>query len=398
MTLRVAHVIATLAPRDGGPPRAVQDMCRVLAERGHHVELLTTNQDGSGVLPVIVGQPVATDGYETTYYPAGRPRTYPITRGLVKALLERTPSYDVVEVHGLYLFHSLAAGVIARRRHVPYVIQPHGSLDRYQRAHHRGRKALYGIIAERRNLDFASAIHYTTAHEQREAEETGISAPGCVVPLGVDTDLYGRPPVETRLPDGVPTGVPLITFMGRLATVKGLPVLLDAFGLVARTHDTAHLVIAGPDNHGLRAVLDHQAAEAGISGRVTFTGMIAGPEKVALLQKSWVFVLPSEHESFGIAAVEAMAARVPVIVSRGVGIHVEVEAGGAGLVVEHAGGAIASGILRLLSDAAIREDMAAAAQDLALQRFSLEAMARGLEAMYQVAMCRSGSDPSGGRG
>ena len=78
MSLRILHVIANVAPRYGGPPRAVQDMCRILAKRGHHVELFTTNQDGDGVLQVPVGSPVDTDGYRTTFFGYVGPGGYPI--------------------------------------------------------------------------------------------------------------------------------------------------------------------------------------------------------------------------------------------------------------------------------------------------------------------------------
>ena len=380
--MNILHVIANLAPRYGGPPRAAQDMCRVLAKRGHHVELFTTNQDGAGVTSVPTNRPVGSDGYLTTYFGVGGPHAYSVSRGLYRALERRITEFDVVEIHGLYLFHTLVGATIARRDHVPYILQPHGGLTRYQRAHHRGRKWLYGILVERRNLNRAAAIHYTAELERQEAEETGIQAPGHVVPLGVDLGFYGHPAREVDLPVGIPRDVPLITFMGRIAEKKGLDITIDALAHVRRMGGRAHLVVAGPDNDGLQALLERRVRSSGLDDDVTFAGTVAGASKVALLQRSHAFVLASLDENFGIAVVEALAAGVPVIISRGVAIHSDIDAAHAGMVVERTCESVAAAILRLLSDEPARREMAAAARTLAGRQFSLDAMGEGLERMY----------------
>jgi glycosyltransferase involved in cell wall biosynthesis len=366
----------------------VQDSCKVLARRGHRVELFTTNQDGSGVLPVPVDRPIEQDGYVTTYFESRGPAVYPIARGLHRALDQRISEFDVIEIHGLYLFHSFAAASVSRRRQVPYVVQPHGTLNRYQRGQHRWRKAIYTLLVERRNLDRAAAIHYTTDQERQEAEETGIRAPGIVVPLGVDTGRYGTPVDRDELPRAIPRDVPLITFVGRVARKKGLEIAIDAISRVALAGLEAHLVIAGPDSDGLQDRLESEVTRLGVSRNVTFTGMLTGVNKVALLQQSHAFVLPSRDENFGIAVVEALAAGVPVIISRGVAIHREVETAGAGIVVDTTGQAVAHGLLRLLSDERRRRDMAESAKDLAGRRFSLDVMGQGLEAMYRLVTDR----------
>ncbi|MHB8458924.1 MAG: glycosyltransferase [Candidatus Limnocylindrales bacterium] len=395
--LRILHVIANIAPRYGGPGRAAQDMCRSLAARGHHVELFTTNQDGEGVLPVPIGVPVPADRYWTTFFEFSGPSAYRISKGLCKALERRMAEFDVVDIHNLYLFHTIVASAVARRRHIPYVIRPHGTFDRYQRKRHPWRKRLYLAAVERRNLDGAAAIHYTTEQERLEAAETGIRAPGCVVPLGIDVDLYARPTDERDLPPAIPRNVPLVTFMGRLAVKKGADIVVAAFGRVVRRGGKAHLVLAGPDSDGLQRQLERQVSELGVANHVTFTGMLTGAPKLALLQRSRLFVLPSQDENFGIAVVEALAAGVPVVVSRGVAIHPDIDAARAGLVVDRTTEAVADAIDRLLSDDAMAERMASAAGALAREKYSLEAMGDGLERMYEFVLSgrlRDTGDPS----
>src|SRR5262249_2892122 len=68
--MRILHVVPTYLPavRYGGPIFAVHGLCRALARRGHHVEVFTTNVDGSGASPVPLGEPVDLDGVQIRYF------------------------------------------------------------------------------------------------------------------------------------------------------------------------------------------------------------------------------------------------------------------------------------------------------------------------------------------
>ncbi len=102
---------------------------------------------------------------------------------------------------------------------------------------------------------------------------------------------------------------------------------------MARRRQDVHLVIAGPDNEGWGARVRTWLGEEGVLSRTTFTGMLLGPDKFAVLRDASMFVLPSYSENFGLAVIEAMAAGLPVIISDKVNIWREVHAGGAGRVI-----------------------------------------------------------------
>src|SRR6266516_4292898 len=156
--MRILHVIATLDPAYGGPANVVPHMCAALAQRGHRVEIFTyRNGDAKAEKSVDTG-----DGVATTWHAARGPRSYPISAAMARSLQQRISDFDVVHVHGLYRFHTLLASRLCRRRHVPYVIQAHGTLDPYHRAIRRWRKALYCLLVENGNLAAAAAIQYTT--------------------------------------------------------------------------------------------------------------------------------------------------------------------------------------------------------------------------------------------
>lgn len=377
-----------MAARYGGPSTAVLDMCAALAGRGHEVELFTTTIDGPVDLDVPEGVPVDTRGFSITYFRAWRPRSYGTSPGLALALRRRIASFDVAHVHSLYLFHGAAAAFLARRAHVPYVMRPHGTLDAYHRAARAGRKAVYEALVERRNLDAAAAIHCTSRAEQRAIDALGFRAPTVVVPLGIHHEHLEREIDPAPLLCAHPEldGRTLVTALGRLTPKKGLDLLIDAFARLAEPG--AHLVLAGPDDEGLGDDLRRRVEAHRLGGRVTFPGMVTGDAKIALLQRSAVFALPSEDENLGVALLEAMAAGVPVVTTRGVAIHEEVARAGAGLVVARTVDDLADALAGLLAEPERRRRLGAAGRRLVRSIFAWERLAPALEDMYAAARAR----------
>jgi glycosyltransferase involved in cell wall biosynthesis len=120
--VRLLHVIGWLAPRYGGPAGWVPRLSVEVAERGHDVEILTTNADGPGTLDVPVGRTFDWAGAATTFHPLSTPRRYLTSWAMLADLHRRVATFDIVHVHSLYRFHTIAVAVVARRRRVPYVI------------------------------------------------------------------------------------------------------------------------------------------------------------------------------------------------------------------------------------------------------------------------------------
>ncbi len=383
--MRVLHVIDSVAPHGGGAARVVQDQCRSLANRGHHVELFTTTQDGPSRGNAHVDYSVAQDGYTIRYFGSTGNPVFPISPGLLGALIHRVGEFEVVHVHGLYVFATLVACGMARRRMIPYVVEPHGTLCRHTRRRHRLRKSIYGALVERRNLNGAYSMVYASVSEQCEAESTGIHASGQLVPHAINVDDFNLPTTDDDLPAVVPRDLPLLTFIGRLAPVKALDVLVAAGGRIIASGHRGRLGLAGPDSDHLQAGLERQATDLGIREFVTFPGWIEGAAKTALLQRTAIFVMPSYQESFGVAVAEALAAGVPVVGGRGGGICMDNQSAGAGIVAEPTIDSISQAIVRLLEHECDMRSMASAGPALASQ-FSVEAMGERLEMLYARAV------------
>lgn len=124
---------------------------------------------------------------------------------------------------------------------------------------------------------------------------------------------------------------PEIVFVGRLAAVKGVFVLLEAVAHLSETHPEARVTLIGDGPE--RARIEARVAELGLSDRVTFTGYLTQPEVAERLAGASIFALPSFAEGVPVVLMEAMAAELPVVATRIAGIGELVTEGEAGLLV-----------------------------------------------------------------
>jgi glycosyltransferase involved in cell wall biosynthesis len=383
--MRILHVIGSLAPRYGGPSTAAPAMCGALAARGHHVELASTDMDGSGALPLPRTTTVA--GVPVTYRRVHWPRSYAASLGLGRWLRRHVAQFDVVHIHSLYQFHTWFAARCCRRAGVPYILRPHGALDPYHLRQHRWRKAVCTWLVEGRALDAAAGMHYTSVAEHEHAvRHHGRLPPGFVVPLGVELGPAGRPDELLRRHPEL-AGRTLLTFLGRLTPKKRLDLLVDAFAVVAAADERAHLVVAGPDD-GVGEALRARVARLGLQARVSMLGLLTGAPKSALLRRSRAVALPSEDESFGVAVAEAMHAGTAVVVTEGVAIHREVATARAGLVVPPRVEPLAEALLGFVRDERRAAEAGRNGQALARGRWTWRQVAADLERMYEEAITR----------
>ncbi|MBW8873596.1 MAG: glycosyltransferase [Acidobacteria bacterium] len=379
--MRLLHVVPTYVPawRHGGPILAVHGLCRALVERGHAVTVLTTDVHGDGRLDVPLGEPVKIDGVEVWYFPVRWPRRLYVSPALGRAARQVMNGFDLLHLHSVFLWPTSAAARAAERAGVPYVVSPRGMLvsDLIARRG-RWRKRAWMLLAERRTLARAAALHATSALEADEAARLGLPLPPVfTVPNGVDV-----PPGPQQ--DGEEPREPFLLFLGRVSWKKGLDRLIPA---LARCPGV-ELKIAGNDEEGLRPELERLAGEAGVAGRVRFLGPVAGEEKASLLRRAAVLVLPSRSENFGNAVLEAMAAGCPVAVTPEVGLAATVRETGAGLVVDGDPVRLGEALRDLLADAARREEMGCRGARAAADRFGWPAVALAMETMYDRVLTR----------
>ena len=374
--MRVLYVSSVYKPAYvyGGPARSVPALCEGLAEAGAGIEVFTTDANRHARLDVPLGNPVLVDGVPVTYFRVVSER-YFYAPALIEAVRRHVHKFDVVEIDALFSSLMEPVASLCRNAGIPYVVPPRGQLLPGALREKRWKKQLYLRLAGLRTLNAAAGIHCADPVEAESLEAARVSAPAFVVPNSLDMkqESSREEGALVRAQIGIPDSAPLLLFVGRFHRVKRLDVAVAALAAL----ESAHLLLVGPDEEKLGPSLREQAAFSGCSGRLHFLPLQSPASLQGIHAAADLFIMPSDRESFGMAAAEAMAAGLPVLVSNGVPIGRWAREAQAGETVSNAPGEFARAARALLSlpRGELRE-MGARARRCAATQFDRKAVSR----------------------
>lgn len=246
-------------------------------------------------------------------YPAAGPKAFKVSRAMLRGL--RGARLDLLHLHGIWNFPSLAALLWRRATGRPLVISPHGMLDPGALLYSGTKKRIAAMLYERANLRGAAAIHALNAAEAQAVRDYGLTVPIAVIPNGVDVP----PEAVVAARDWSPDTRRTLLFLARIHPKKGVQELVAAWRAVL-DRDPAigerwHLVIAGWDDGGLLDTVRQQVATLDLTDHVTLPGALFGAEKHAAYASAHAFILPSRSEGLPISVLEAWSYGLPVFMT-----------------------------------------------------------------------------------
>lgn len=333
-TTRVLHVVPSLDPRKGGVAEAVTQLVRHLLPLGCVSEVVTLDDEREPV----------SDRVHADVHRVGPARgVYGLSPRLVAWIRAHHARFDAVIVHGIWQFHSVAAwaGVVGTR--TPLFVFPHGMLDPwFQRTYPSKhlKKQIYWALLEHWVFDRAHRVLFTCEEERELAREPFLKRRHQLEVNGFGIDSVPAEIDRTHAVDAFRSACPAVEgkrvwlFLSRIHEKKGCDLLIDAFADIAARDPSLCLVMAGPGETSLIDALKRQAHARGVAERIIWPGMLMGELKWGALAAAEVFVLPSHQENFGIAVVEALASRTPVLITNRINIWREIEASGGGWICD----------------------------------------------------------------
>ena len=374
--MRILYVNATLDPVwGGGASERTRRLSAALARMGHCMTVLTID------LGLSASRTSEIDGVDVVSLQCLNQRfafpELPIAR--LRQLIGRQ---DFVHLTAHWTILNALVYVLARIANKPYAVNPAGSLPRFGRSPIL--KSVYNFMLGRaiiRNADVHIAIAPT---EIEQFGEYGVPAERVsVIPNGIDAASFDpADPLPFRARHGL-GDLPLILFMGRLNSIKGPDLLLDAFVQIAGRFPSYQLVFAGP-NEGMEATLREFAQNHGVGDRVRFLGYIGGDEKTAAYRSATLLAIPSRKEAMSIVVLEGGAAGIPVLLTDQCGFD-DVERIGGGRVVKAEAAAIAGGLVAMLSAAQELPESGRKLRELVRRDFTWDAAAKQLSAVVEMA-------------
>ncbi len=317
--MRIAHVSDCYLPRVGGIEMHVRDLaCRQLAA-GHEVEVITATPPIPGKAPVGIGLPAVRRLCPDVASPTLR--TLRAAAGVAAAV--NAGGYDVVHVHASIASPvAVAAAHAAGRNEIPVVVTMHSVITGYG--------ALVGSIASLIRIGSLpiiwSAVSETAA--QPLARMLGGRREVAVLPNAIDLSQW-------QLPAAVPEpGDPVV--IASVMRLAGRKRPLPLVRMLARVRAAvpgdvameAVIVGDGPQHAKVAAYLRRHD----MAGWVRLTGVLPRADIAALFSRTGVYVAPASLESFGIAALEARSAGVPVLASTRGGVAEIIAHGEEGLL------------------------------------------------------------------
>ena len=350
----------TVYPTYGGSGIVGSELGKELAERGHTVHFI------SSALPTRLTQlsdRVRFHEVEMMSYPLFEHQPYTLALATKMATVAENENLDLLHVH-YAIPHSISA-ILAREslkpnRYLPVITTLHGTditlvgADRSYLPITR-----YGIVQS----DGVTAIsHYLKDETGKTFGFDDIT----VIPNFVCPSEYQRHPVETLRKTLAPGGEPLLVHVSNFRPVKRPVDCVEILARVLRQGIKTRLVMVGDGSERTNA--EHRAHCLGVHDKCSFVGK--QPRIVDYLSASDVLLLPSEQESFGLAALEAMACEVPVVASRVGGVPEVVTDGETGFL--SAVGDVdkmADDAGRLLAGGELRADMGRRARESAVSRY-----------------------------
>lgn len=334
--MKIIHVTSGMDPKAGGVSQAIRTMIKGLSNLGVNNEVVCMGDASEN-------EQAEPDHFQIHYAGPGK-TPWQFNTEMVKWLKLNTTSYDIVVVHGLWLYHSYAVYQAFKKRggESPKIfVMPHGMLDPwFQKAKGREIKAIrnwiFWKLAEQKIVHKADGLFFTCETEKLLAKKTFSPynpKSETVVGLGVDMppvatvemkkDFYDKCKLDSRNN--------YLLFIGRIHEKKGVELLIRSYqALKSEGYGLPQLVIAGP---GLDTPYgQHIKKLAGKDKTIFFPGMLTGNAKWGAFYGCEAFILPSHQENFGIAVVEALACNKPVLITDQVNIWREIKSNHGGMI------------------------------------------------------------------
>ena len=372
----------TCYPTYGGSGVVATELGKELAGRGHDVHFI------SYALPIrlTMKDHVYFHEVEVLTYPLFEYPPYDLV--LATKMAEVMSGFDLDILHVHYAIpHSISAylaKMMLRDRVVPFVTTLHGTDITLV-----GNDRSYLPIT-RFGIEQSDAVTAVSEYlRQRTIQEFQIQRPVTVVPNFVDCNVYGRATDVSLRRKFAADDEPILIHISNFRPVKRIEDVVAIFALVRQKRKARLLMVGdGPD----RPKAEWLANTHGVSRDVLFVGK--QNDMSELLAISDVLLLPSELESFGLVALEAMACEVPVIAT-GVGGIPEVVRDGVDGFLYDVGDvrSMADGCLPILNNPQIREKLGKAAREHAMRDFCASKIVLQYEDLYARTIEEARSRP-----
>jgi glycosyltransferase involved in cell wall biosynthesis len=388
--MKILQVIPFFVPSwgFGGPVRVCYDISKRLVKSGYKVTVLTT--DAYDQTKRIERVQEEMDGISVfrfrniSNYLAKAYNIY-LPRGFAEYFSKNVENYDVVHLHAFFTYQNIVSSKICLKKNIPYILHLHESPIPKAILGKVLIKKIFNFLFGHKILNGATKIFALTTAER---EDLITSFPNLedkieVIPNGIEITSRRNKAnkEELRKKYGFKADDKIFLSLSRLAKIKRIDLIVQAFSKICERDNQAKLLIVGPDEGNTQIGLEKLCQDLGIEKNVKFTGPVEGDKKEDMYNLSDVYILMSEYESFSITCLEALEHDLPVFLSENVGLVREIEKFNCGTVLSFPNDAIKTA-KQLVDGYSKKEELAKNCQT-ALKQFDIEKTTEKILGIYK---------------
>lgn len=383
--MKIIQAINDIDLSHGGPSRSMPTMCLGLKREGITCQVLAYHSGNPNEEKLIKASiPIRYIECEHSRIPRIFAKGFQLPKDIVG-------SDCLVHIQHIWSvsMHNIARD--CRKRGIPYIISPRGSLTPWALELNRWKKIFGMWLYQTNDLKNAVCLHATAMSELEDIRRLGFNNPVAVIPNGIVTANYPLKTYGDKKTDYKHT----LLFLSRIHPKKGLPILLEAWKQLPHAiTDNWQIVIAGEGNEEYTLDNLRQLIKEQYSGLpINIVGPQYGNEKLRSYHNADLFILPSHSENFGMVIAEAMCCGVPTITTTGTPWEILQQEGCGWWVKPTVDGireALRQGLT--LSDDEL-QDKGKKSRQIILDHFSIEAVAKMYQKLY-LWLLGQGEKPS----
>jgi glycosyltransferase involved in cell wall biosynthesis len=300
--MRIGFLVSSISREAGGLFQSVRGLAKAVASTSANVRVFGIRDEQTAV-DLQEWQPLSVQ----TFRP--RLRAWGYSNQLVPAMLDA--DLNILSVHGLWKYCSVAPQRWQRQTDRPYIVHPHGMLEPWALRNAGWKKRIAALLYENQHLRGAACLRALSEAEAEAIRAYGLRNPICVIPNGFDLPDLNESSMARSQSEGPKT----LLYLGRLHPKKNVANLIRAWNKTlnsqARNSDSWVLAIAGWDQGGYESELKRIARGAS----VVFLGPRFGAEKSECYRTCDAFILPSLSEGLPMTVLEAWAYAKPVLMT-----------------------------------------------------------------------------------
>ena len=365
--MRIVHVVPVMSPtmHFGGPVRVALNEATESIHQGSTAEMVGGGIEMSRKVRSYFGVPARAYG-TCRLLPFGRFLLL-ASPGLWLSLISRDRNgADIFHVHlGRDLLTTISCLILARRG-IPYVVQTHGMIEPRESA----LVAVWDFLLTRRALQKAEVALALTPSELAEVDRLARRRIAQLFENAVAVNDVQATRGATR-----------VLFLARLHPRKGAEQFARVAVSLATRFPSIEFVIAGPDEGGLRGVVE-VLGPANLPN-VEYVGAVE-PDNVAdEMKRASIYVLPARAEPFGMTILESLAAGTPVILHETAALATDLREAGAALTFDGSDTDLYATVAKLITNEEVRGRMSIAGREHMARRYGIQKSVTELLALYR---------------